>query len=62
MKILEDLLNGEQFEYTLTEDGLITYQGRIYVPDVHELREHILKEAHNPPSIYILVGIRCIGL
>ena len=28
-------------------DGVFCYQGRLYVPDVGELRKHILAEAHN---------------
>ena len=28
-------------------DGLLRYQGRLCVPDVGELRQHILAEAHN---------------
>ena len=34
-------------------DGVFCYQGRLYVPDVGELRKHILAEAHNSTySIY----------
>ena len=34
-------------------DGVIRYLGRLCVPDVGELREHILAEAHNSTySIY----------
>ena len=29
------------------EDGLLRYQGRLCVPDVGDLRQHILAEAHN---------------
>ena len=28
-------------------DGVLRFQGRLYVPDVGELRQHILAEAHN---------------
>ena len=28
-------------------DGVLRYQGRLCVPDVGELRKHILKVAHN---------------
>ena len=28
-------------------DGILHYQGRLCVPDVGELRQHILAEAHN---------------
>ena len=28
-------------------DGVLRYQGRLCVPDVGELRKHILAEAHN---------------
>ena len=29
-------------------DGVFCYHGRLSVPDVGELRKHILAEAHNP--------------
>ena len=28
-------------------DGVLRYQGRLCVPDVRELKQHILAEAHN---------------
>ena len=34
-------------------DGVVRYQGRLCVPDMGELRQHILEEAHNSRySIY----------
>ena len=36
------------------EDGVLRYQGRLCIPDVGELRQHILAEAHNSRySIYL---------
>jgi len=29
------------------EDGVLRYQGRLYVPNVDNLREQILAETHN---------------
>ena len=35
-------------------DGVLRYQGRLCVPNVGELRQHILVEAHNSRySIYL---------
>lgn len=35
--------------YTKASDGGLLYQGRLCVPTVEELRNEILKEAHNSP-------------
>ena len=36
-------------EYTLENDGLLRYKGRIYVPEDDDLRNLIIKEAHQAP-------------
>jgi hypothetical protein len=36
-------------EYTLENDGLLRYKGRIYVPEDDDLRNLIMKEAHQAP-------------
>lgn len=35
--------------YTLDNDGLLRYKGRMYVPSDDELRKLIMKEAHQAP-------------
>ena len=35
--------------YKSEEDGLITYKGRIYIPDVADLRRVVMDEIHQAP-------------
>ena len=42
---LEKRYEGYKFE----EDGLLTYKGRIYNPDVAELRRVVMDEIHQAP-------------
>ena len=35
--------------YKLEEDGLLTYKGRIYIPDVANLRRVVMDEIHQAP-------------
>ena len=35
--------------YKLEEDGLLTYKGRIYIPDVADLRRVVMDEIHQAP-------------
>ena len=35
--------------YKLEEDGLLTYKGRIYIPDVEDLRRVVMDEIHQAP-------------
>ena len=45
---LKGALNNQRVEvFSQGGDGVLRYQGRLYVPDVGELRQHILAEAHN---------------
>ena len=32
--------------YKLEEDGILTYKGRIYIPDVVDLRRFVMDEIH----------------
>ncbi len=47
MKILLNLQKGEEYNYSLRDDRIIEYQGKIYALDVPELKEKILKETHS---------------
>ena len=45
---LKGAVHNQRFEVFSQEgDGVLHYQGRLCVPDVGELRHHILEEAHN---------------
>ena len=35
--------------YKLEEDGFLTYKGRIYIPNVADLRRMVLDEIHQTP-------------
>ena len=35
--------------YKLEEDGLLTYKGRIYIPNVANLRRVVMDEIHQAP-------------
>lgn len=39
----------EKNELSSTEDGILLYQGRIYVPADQEIRRRIMAEAHHTP-------------
>ena len=41
-------------------DSVLRYQGRLCVPDVGELRKHILVETHNLEILVNQVRLRCI--
>ena len=44
---LKGAINNERVEvFSQGGDGVLRYQGRLCVPDVGELRQHILAEAH----------------
>ena len=45
---LKGAINNQRVEvFSLGGDGVLRYQGRLCVPDVGELRQHIFAEAHN---------------
>ena len=45
---LKGAVNNQRVEiFSQGGDGVLRYQGRLCVPDVGELRQHILAEAHN---------------
>ena len=51
IKVTSDIHSGEKCEskyygYHIEEDGLLRYQGRMYIPKEGGLREAILREAH----------------
>ena len=38
--------------YKLEKDGLLTYKGRIYIPDVADLRRVVMDEIHQAPYFW----------
>ncbi|XP_015960668.1 uncharacterized protein LOC107484632 [Arachis duranensis] len=45
-KVLPSIKQGKQWRVSWDQDGLWRFKGRIIVPDVRNLRQDILKEAH----------------
>jgi hypothetical protein len=41
------------------DEGVLWYKGRICVPNIKELKDKILREAHESAIPFILEGIRC---
>ena len=39
----------KRYEGYKLEDGLLTYKGRIYIPDVADLRRVVMDEIHQAP-------------
>ena len=48
-KIRLQLEAGKRPEIQISNDGVIRYKDRLYVPDNNEIRKEILKEAHSTP-------------
>ena len=51
LKVTSNLQSGRQLDpkyegYSLETDGLLRYQGRMYIPENGDIRSIILKEAH----------------
>ena len=40
---------GRNKQFTIREDGTMVIKGRACVPDISELRKHIMNKAHNAP-------------
>ena len=48
-KLQKQSLEKKYERYKLEEDGLLTYKGRIYIPDVADLRRVVMDEIHQAP-------------
>ena len=46
-RMRENVLSGSQADYTVRDDGMLLFQGRVCVPAVTSIRELILQEAHS---------------
>ena len=48
-KLQQQSLEKKYEGYKLEEDGLLTYKGRIYIPNLAELRRVVMDEIHQAP-------------
>ena len=48
-KLQQQSLENRYEGYKLEEDGILTYKGRIYIPDVADLRRAVMDEIHQAP-------------
>ena len=48
-KLRQQSLEKRYEGYTFEEDGILTYKGRIYIPDVAYLRRVVMDEIHQAP-------------
>ena len=48
-KLQQQILEKRYEGYKLEEDGLLTYKGRTYIPNVVDLRRVVMDEIHQAP-------------
>ncbi|KAJ9141154.1 hypothetical protein P3X46_031727, partial [Hevea brasiliensis] len=48
-KLLKEVQQGKKPKFSVKDDGLLLHQGRMCVPSYMELRQIIMKEAHESP-------------
>ena len=48
-KLQQQSIEKRYEEYKLEEDGILTYRGRIYIPNVADLRRVVMDEIHQTP-------------
>ncbi|KAJ9130570.1 hypothetical protein P3X46_034357, partial [Hevea brasiliensis] len=48
-RLLEEVRQGKKPEFSIRDDGLLLHQDRMCVPNDVDLRQIILKEAHESP-------------
>ena len=57
---LKNAVHNQRVEvFSQRGDGVLCYKVRLCVPDVGELRKHILAEAHNSDILFIQSELRC---
>ena len=49
VKFREDILEGKETSFVLSEDEILHLDGRLYVPNDEDMRKQILFEAHDTP-------------
>ena len=49
MRIEEEVLEGTNTAFSLSQDGILNFNGRLCVHNDEELRKQILSEAHETP-------------
>ena len=45
----ESMESGKKSDFNVSANGVIRFQGRLYIPDDGSIKEEILTEAHNTP-------------
>ena len=45
-KLCEDVKSGKVKELNCSEEGVLKFRSRLYVPNVEKLRQEIIEEAH----------------
>ena len=48
-KLQQQGLDKRYERYNLEEDGILTYKGRIYIPNVADMRRVVMDEIHQAP-------------
>ena len=48
-KLQQEILEKKYEGYRLEEDGLLTYKGRVYIPNVADLRRIVMDAIHQAP-------------
>ena len=60
-KIMKKVLEGELKEFKI-EDNILKFRHKLYVPDVAEIKEEIMKEAHCIPYTAHPGSTKCIRI
>ncbi|KAJ8753514.1 hypothetical protein K2173_022755 [Erythroxylum novogranatense] len=50
-KLRDEIRNGKISEIEVRDDGLMTVGSRLYIPDVQEIKDEIMDEAHSAPYV-----------
>ena len=49
VKIRDDILEGKESTFSLSEDGILHLDGRLCIPDDESIKKQVLFEAHETP-------------
>ena len=50
-KVISTIDEEKKKEFAVSPEGALTFQGRIYVPDAHKIKEQLLKKAYQAPYL-----------
>ena len=59
---IKEVLEGRNTAFSLSQDGILKFNGRLCVPNDEELRKQILSEAYGIPYSIIQEEQRCIKI